>query len=328
MDITARVPGHLNSEGVGVQITPSCWASHFPARPPELVQYEARFHPHRLMHDAPAGLRALAAAREHPQCVVSGLSALALIGLPFLVHSCDATLNTATGKPISGGGLVQRRRKTKLAWNVKWRGTDVSVSAPPDAVVEALQDIRDGIHSWAGSSWSSDDELIWAVQLVDATHRHLDLSTTSIEKAARGRLNHRWLTRVLALSSPHADSPKETEMRLLVMALTSDPRLLGHTEWAPVAEALRSARLDFAEQVPLFGGSRLITTFDLALVNLRIAIMYDGEHHLSRGQRDKDFRIGLECQLHGWTVIRVSSGTLDDLPLALFRLLRSRGVVG
>ena len=80
--------------------------------------------------------------------------------------------------------------------------------------------------------------------------------------------------------------------------------------------------------MPLFDGERLVTTFDLALADLKIALMYDGEHHLSRGQRDKDFRIGLECQLQGWTVVRVSAGTLEQLPWVLFRLLKSRGVVG
>lgn len=328
MDITARVPGRLNSEGVGVQVSPGYWASHFPARAPELVQHQARFHPHRLMHDAPAGLRALATAREHPNCVVSGLSALALMGLPFLADSCDTTLNSPVGKIESDLGLVRRRRKTKQSWTVKWRGTNVTVSTPPDAVVEALQDIRDGIHAWSDSSWCSDVELIWAVQLIDAVRRYLGVPTAEIEKAAHGRLNRRRLKTALALSSPHADSPKETEMRLMVRALSKDPTLIGQTEWAAVAEEIRVAHLAFEEQVPLYQGFRLITTFDLAFPDLKIAIMYDGEHHLSRGQRDKDFRIGLECQLQGWTVIRVSAGTLDDLPLILFRLLKSRGVVG
>lgn len=328
MDITARVPGRLNSEGVGVQVSPTCWATQFPARPPELIQYEARFHPHRLMHDAPAGLRAVAAAQEHPRCVVSGLSALALMGLPFLAHSCDATLNTPAGKIDSGDGLVLRRRKTKQAWNVKWRGTDIAVSTPPDAVVEALQDIREGIHAWADSPWSADKKLMWAVQLIDTARRHLTVSTASIEHAARGRLNHRWVKKALRLSSSHADSPKETEMRLMVMALTTDPRLLGRAGWEPLAKEIRAAHVSLTEQFPVFRGSHLITTFDLALVDQRIALMYDGEHHLAREQRDKDFRIGLECQLQDWIVIRVSAGTLDDLPLTLLRLLRSRGMVG
>lgn len=114
-------------------------------------------------------------------------------------------------------------------------------------------------------------------------------------------------------------------MRLMCTALMKDPRLVGAAEWAPLCSKLRSAGLVFTEQVPLFDGDRLITTFDLALADLKIALMYDGEHHLSRSQRDKDFGISLECQLQGWTVIRVSAGTLETLPMVLFRLLLSRG---
>lgn len=169
---------------------------------------------------------------------------------------------------------------------------------------------------------------MWAVQLIDTARRHLTVSTASIEHAARGRLNHRWVKKALRLSSSHADSPKETEMRLMVMALTTDPRLLGRAEWEPLAKEIRAAHVSLTEQFPVFRGSHLITTFDLALVDQRIALMYDGEHHLAREQRDKDFRIGLECQLQDWIVIRVSAGTLDDLPLTLLRLLRSRGMVG
>ena len=328
MDITGRVPGRLNQEGTGVRVSPAWWATHFPVRAQELIHHDARFHPRRHIHDAPAGIRAIAHAHDNPECVVSGVSALALFGLPVLADSCDATVNTSAGDGDREWGLVRRRRKAKRTWTVRWRGTNIQLSQPTDAVVEALQDIRDGIHGWAAPTWVSDAQLLWAVQLVDAARRHLGVSEPAILRAARGRVNRLWVRKVLALSSQLADSPKETEMRLMCTALVKDPRLAGAAEWAQLCVKLRPAGLAFIEQVPLFDGERLITTFDLALADLKIALMYDGGHHLSRNQRDKDFRISLECQLQGWTVVRVSAGTLEQLPWVLFRLLKSRGVVG
>ncbi len=313
MDITGRVPGRLNREGLGVQISSGWWATHLRLRPPELATHDARSHPFRIIHEVPCAIRAIAFLAEHPKCVISGISALALFGLPHLVDSCDTTVNTPVGKVDKQMGVAQRRRKPKTTWTVKWRGQRINVSSPPDAVVEALQDIRDGLHAWAKPAWVVDAKSFWSIQLVDAARRHLGVDAHEISKAAHRRLNRRWIDKVLALSSSLADSPKETELRLMCMEF---------------ATSLRAADLIFAEQVPLFDGSRLITTFDLALVDLKIAIMYDGEHHLSRGQRDKDAQINLECIVHGWTVIRVSAGTLEDLPRFLSRLLKERGVVG
>nr|VDG62696.1 Uncharacterised protein [Streptococcus thermophilus] len=327
MVVSRRVPGTLSPKGPGVQVSPTLFASHFPLRPEELALYDARFHPHNTQYLVPAGLRAVAHAYENPDCVTAGLSALAVLGLPFLANSCDTTMNTPLDRRDREWGLVRRRRKAKGTWTVIWNGLELRVSAPQDAVVEALQDIRDGIHGWSSPTWIADPLLLWAVQLVDASRRYLGIAPESILEAARGRVNRRWISSVVRLSSAHADSPKETEMRLLCVAFMGSPQLIVNPEWARVAVRLRALKLEIKEQVPLYDGSRLITTFDLALVNLKIAVMYDGEHHLARDQRDKDFRINVECQLMGWTVIRVSAGTLHDLPRVLLALLREKGAL-
>lgn len=326
MNISRYIPGSLHTQGPGVQVSPTLYAADYPARAPELARHDARFHPHRTRYQVPAGLRAVAHAYDNPGCVVSGLSALTLLGLPSLANACDATMNTSLGRGSREWGLVRRRRKAKDAWAVNWHGLEIAVSAPADAVVEALQDIRDGIHAWEAPAWVSDPELLWAIQLVDASRRYLEVAPAEIMKAARGRLNRRWITKVLGLSSSLADSPKETEMRLLCSALTAPSPLIDQT-WADIQRQLRPLGLVFAEQAPLYDGTRLITTFDLALVDLQIAVMYDGEHHLARDQRDKDFRIALDCQILGWTVVRVSAGTLEDLPRILLAVLREKGVV-
>ncbi|UUA90033.1 hypothetical protein KBP53_03505 [Corynebacterium genitalium ATCC 33030] len=324
MAISRRVPGTLNRTGGGIQVSSGFFASDFPVRSPELARHDARFHPHNTAYRVPAGLRAVAHAHENPNCVVAGLSALALLGFPYLADSCDTTMNTPVDRREREWGLVRRRRKAKGTWTVIWNGLEIPVSAPADAVVEAVQDVRAGIHSWSSPAWVADPIVLWAVQLVDASRHLLGVTPESILDAARGRVDNRWLRNVLQLSSARAESPKETEMRLMCTALTEKPNLIGDTEWAQAAREFGSHGLAFTEQVPLYDGPRLITTFDLALTDLKIALMYDGEHHLARGQRDTDFRINLECQLMGWTVVRISAGTLYDLPRILLALLRER----
>ena len=202
MNITGRVPGRLNQEGTGVRVSPAWWATHFPVRAQELIHHDARFHPRRHIHDAPAGIRAIAHAYENPDCVISGLSALALSGLPFLADSCDSTVNTSSGDGDREWGLVRRRRKAKRTWTVKWRQAEIKVSSPADALIEALQDIRDGIHGWVTPTWVSDAQLLWAVQLVDAARRHLGVSEPAILRAARGRVSRLWAVSYTPLTLP------------------------------------------------------------------------------------------------------------------------------
>ncbi|MDK8626581.1 hypothetical protein QP951_09370, partial [Corynebacterium appendicis] len=63
------------------------------------------------------------------------------------------------------------------------------------------------------------------------------------------------------------------------------------------------------------------TTRDLTL---KIGIMYDGEHHLQRKQRDRDSRINVESSLQGWVIIRVTAGTLASSASYLKRMIEMR----
>lgn len=104
----------------------------------------------------------------------------------------------------------------------------------------------------------------------------------------------------LARADPGAQSPPETRLRLLVHEA-------GHR--------------GFRTQVPVYdaSGARLLTA-DLADPRRRIALEYDGEHHLLREQRDWDSTVVLRAMRAGWVVIRVTAGMLDSPALLLARL--------
>lgn len=54
----------------------------------------------------------------------------------------------------------------------------------------------------------------------------------------------------------------------------------------------------------------LLTIFDCADRRLQVGLMYDGEHHLQRSQRDKDAEITADLVALGWVMLRTSAGML------------------
>ncbi|WJY66789.1 hypothetical protein CAQUA_10510 [Corynebacterium aquatimens] len=341
VDITPFVPGQLTTTGGGPRASRTFFAIGVEPRPMEWAMRDAELHPRKHAYVLPAGLRAVAAALENPGCVVSGLSALAIYGLSFFSKGCDATLIGEVEKtqfPAMKSALV-RRRKLKSTWTVRWQDRAITASRPLDALIEALQDLRDGVHAWEVPSWVADDLAFRAISLIDASSNHFGFTPTMIKEAAKGRLNSRWIRKILQLSSGKADSPKETEMRIISRAILEGPesfplKLVRDDMRDPFAENIRWAaaqledlRLKLSEQVPIYEATWSdwpITIFDLALTALKIGLMYDGEHHLQRSQRDKDASISLKCTLQGWLVLRFSAGTLETLPGALVAAVRMR----
>ncbi|WP_085956984.1 hypothetical protein [Corynebacterium fournieri] len=264
------------------------------------VELGAKHHPRGVLYWAPAAARAVAHTVERPGAVVGGFSALALYGLPFLVEGADTLLFCATAARSAVGGehspTVRRPSRAPVStWQLHHRGVALRAAAPADAVVQALQQVKKGEHRWgvvdvAGRQPSE----IMALQLVDCARRFLGLSVREIQVAARGKLDSRWLKSLLASSSCRADSPKETEMRLLVTALADR---YGYT---------------VEEQVPLIVDGKVVTVFDLAIPELKIAIMYDGAHHLEWKQRKKDSSITIKMTMAGWTPARCASETMFE----------------
>ncbi|GAB3082785.1 hypothetical protein GCM10027157_16310 [Corynebacterium aquatimens] len=338
MHVHSWIPGRLNTDGNGIRVSQHQFATGISARPPELVRYQAQFHPANIGYAADAGIRAVAAAIDHPGHVVTGLSALALFGLPYFADGCDTTLGGPINKTRPAGVVAPRivRRKAENAWCVRWRGYEIDVSPPADAVVDAIRNIRDGVCTWAVPSWVSDHKSFRAISLIDAIRRFLDISLDSVLEAARGKINKKWLEKVISLSSNLADSPMETEMRLMTRALLEGPGQLplqlihpdstDRTAQAIIqlSERISHLGLKLTEQVEVRDGNRLITVFDLAIESLKIGLMYDGEHHLLRSQRDQDSEITLDCAFEDWFPLRFSAGTLPNLPIYLYRLIVAR----
>lgn len=315
MDITRQIcrlrdtpPGHPIS--TTYYIDPS-WL-----RDESLARTHALNHPRRIQYLAPAKERAVAMALERPSHVLTGLSALAIYGLKHFVDGCDTTMqgNVEKNLPASATSpYVQRKpdsRWPRPIWVVVYRGQGLPISSPATAVVDAILHLRAEIHLWKVQKTPGfSDVEVRVIQLIDMCRRYLGIPTADILKAAKCRLARKWISRMCALSSEKADSPKETEMRLFC---------------APICKELG---VELAEQVEISNGYRPITTFDLAIVDLKIAIMYDGAHHLDRGQRDKDSLINVECAARGWTVLRFTAGTLGEMDRLLRFVVKERSKI-
>ncbi|OIR44115.1 hypothetical protein BJP08_01680 [Corynebacterium sp. NML140438] len=275
---------------------------------PWQVQNNARYHPRNLSYHAPAAVRAIAHAVEQRGCIIAGFSALALYGLPYLVEGADTTLVTTSGHTSLGGPCrpTIRRSRTLLAiWTVTHRGVSLQAVTPLTAVIQALVQVKRGEHRWNTITVEGlAPEEIRGIQLVDCVRRFWDITPSSIAKAARHKIDAAWLHKVLLHSSALADSPKETEMRLLVAALADRH---GCT---------------VEEQVPLRVGGQLVTVFDLAIPELKIAVMYDGAHHSDYQQRNKDSSITLKMIAQGWTPARCSAATMFECLDLIEKLMR------
>ena len=276
-----------------------------------LVEVSSRHHPRRVLYWVPAAARAVAHAVERPGSVVGGFSALAVYGMPFLVEGADTVLFSATAKNQVGGEFSPTVRRPSAkpveVWQLKHRGVPFRAVAPVHAVVQALKEIRRGEHGWGTVSveeFTCDE--VMAVQLVDCTRRFLGIQTHEIRAAASQKINVEWLNKVLESSSAQADSPKETEMRLLLTALAAR---YGCT---------------VQEQVPFIVDGVIVTVFDLAIPELKIAVMYDGAHHGDRLQRNKDSSITLKMIRGGWTPARCASGTMFECLELVEDLLREK----
>ena len=265
---------------------------------PWQVQNNARYHPRNLSYHAPAAVRAIAHAVEQRGSIIAGFSALALYGLPYLVEGADTTLVTTSGHTNPAEACrpkIQRSRIRLAIWTVTHRGVTLQAVTPLTAVIQALVQVKRGEHRWRTVTVEGlTPEEVRGIQLLDCVRRFWGITPSSIAKAARHKIDATWLHRVLGHSSALAESPKETEMRLLVAALAN--------RYGCTVE----------EQVPLWVDDQLVTVFDLAIPELKIAVMYDGAHHSDYQQRNKDSSITLKMIRQGWTPARCSAATMFE----------------
>ena len=309
MDVATRHTHTLRDDGLGTQISQGYYLAELAMRPQELAFKESVCHPRDIIYRAPADARAVAMALERPSHSICGLSALAVYGLRFFADCCDTTLHGPVRRTVEASQFTPRitRVSRTRTWTVFFQNRPFLVSEPALAVIEAITEIRARVHAWAVPQIDGlSPEEIRTIQLLDAVRRFFGLECGEIVKASKSRVNQRWVQKMIGHSSALADSPKETEMRLLC------------------ANACTGLRVTLSEQVPLIVDGKIVTVFDLAIEELKIAIMYDGEHHLQRKQRDRDSRINVESSLQGWVIVRFTAGTLRDSAGYLRRLVETR----
>lgn len=273
--------------------------------PEGLVRYNAKHSSSGIQYHVPAAVRAAIHALHYPHCVLTGFGALALYGLPFFADSCDTVLMHPSASCARQAGPMQPRifrgsLPRAYCWKVGCLSQDVFVASPAMATVQALKLVRQGKARWPVTTAPGvTEEFTRAVQLVDATRRHLGTDPAEILHASHQHLESRWMNRVVAASSGLADSPKETEMRLVARQIADKFDLF------------------LGQQVVVRRNNRIVTTFDLTLENSdtgqKIGIMYDGQHHWERHQRQKDAWINLEVTLEDWVPLRYAADALGSM---------------
>lgn len=283
-------------------------------RPDSLVIRDSVRHPRRVKYPVPAEYRAAAHALAHPGTTVAGFAALALYGLPHLVDAHDVVLISSTLSVKKRGSsfepaVVRKQLRAGETWLMECRGEQIQVAAPAVAVAQALQLIRNGQCAWPVAASEEEQVFVRAVQLVDACRRFLGLTTGEIATASKGRVNNRWLASVLKSSSALAESPQETEMRLIAM------------------EVAKQFGLKLEEQVEFWSNGKLITRADLAFPQVKLALYYDGRHHDEASTRLRDTSIDLYLTSITWRSLRYGANMLRGLPKHLEVIFRERGFV-
>lgn len=282
--------------------------------PPEIARAAKQSHPRGVAYYIPAKYRAAGHALAHPGSTVTGFGALALYGLPVLVDVCDTVLmSSKVGRKCfatnTRPGLTRGTAKPGQTWTVFCDGQPVSAARPDLATVQALREIRRGDAAWSIETLTDDPVFVRAVQLVDASRRFLNLRPESIISAGHRLIDDQWLRKVIRHSSALADSPKETEMRLILRHVAKE------------------FDLTLLEQVPIFEDDRLITTLDFKFEEVPYGYMYDGYHHWTKQQRAKDSRINIELLLANLTVLRFGTGSLCSVPEITRRVFAKDGVL-
>ena len=270
-----------------------------------------RHHPRGVRYHVPGSHRALAHLMANPAYTATGFAALALYGLPYLTDGADTVLTGPTvSRKVFGTEFEPGFTRTDPGevWHLVYRNLTVQAVPPPDALAQALRLVRQGEVAWPVVDIPGlTPPMVRAIQLVDAARHFLRIDPVELLKSSRNRINLAWLVDILTASSAQAESPKETEMRLLALVVT------------------RRFSLKLQEQYLLHDASDSpITRFDLALPELKIGLMYDGAHHWEHERRHKDTRINIESAACGWLVLRFSADTLWILVEKLTEILAAR----
>ncbi|MDO5513274.1 hypothetical protein [Corynebacterium sp.] len=275
-------------------------------RPEGLITYTARHHPRRLRYAADATTRAIAHLTENPKAVACQFSAAALLGITHFADAADSALYGPYSARITTHAqqpTLRRAPRGLPTWNLHLDDLTLTVTPPMLTLAHCLRAVLNGEHAWhVPGGLPHTAATVRAVQLIDRYRREFSLSADHLTQALEGLINRRALDRLLRLTDDGADSPPETLLRLIARHAAPE--------------------LQWVSQVPVYAdgsvGTRdpatsLLTVLDLACLEHRRYLYYDGEHHLDRAQRDKDALITALLSSAGWVGIRVTAGMLETV---------------
>lgn len=234
---------------------------------------------------------ARAAALKFESVVIGGWAALIHWGVPFWLDARHFLAHSQTVRPICWDWVTVQSTPNYRTYS----GADplfpgIRIVDLATATIDCLQDLWKDRHAWwVPKYWDLTDRETRCVQLIDAVRHHCGLSLTALKAAARDRFCQRRLRRLLRKSALGAESPQETLVRLAIGDLGGGA--------VPQYEIFRR-------------DGELITEIDLAFPAAKLAVYYDGHHHLNRRRRDVDAEIMAALQDRGWTIFRVTSKML------------------
>lgn len=288
-----------------------------------------------------------------PDLPITGFAALAYYGLTTLVERQEVVMGVRNRSTVRSENTVMCRREVIPECEVRLLDPlhpELACVEPVEALISALKAIRSGKASWFVHDVPGLTRLdIRAIQLVDAVRRRFrtnDVCEFTMERSA-GRIDQRWLKKILALSDGGADSPLETTMRLIIGGLS-----IGGEEciWESQVPLYRSSlaadcaagagvgesvgagtRVGASEGVAAGAGAvsrsaadrpvpgeRWLTVADQLCRRFGFVLFFDGAHHREKEQHHRDAEIDAILQLNGFHVLRVTERMLHE-PLELRR---------
>ncbi|MCS5478337.1 hypothetical protein NYP18_01570 [Corynebacterium sp. YIM 101645] len=274
-----------------------------------LARHDARYHPRGIAYRVEPVPRALAHHRERPGSLIAEWSALAVLGLDEFSSGADTTVLCTSDRKLAVDALkptLRRRKKHHRAEILQVGGITLAATDHMQTLAACLRSLKNREHAWdILADLERESATVMSVQLIDRFCHRFEYGLDEVRAGLTGLYCSRDLGKLLALSCPAAESRPETILRLLVGEAVAD------LAWT-----------NFASQVPVYTdgtvgtpGERrrdrtLLTVFDYADPRLKVGLMYDGEHHLQRSQRDKDAEITADLVALGWTTLRTSAGML------------------
>ncbi|MDO5076976.1 hypothetical protein [Corynebacterium sp.] len=236
---------------------------------------------------------------------------MAYAGLPHWADDAHITLHVTSNFRQAHNPLDATRRRIRhdaATWKPDQKQPNMRVMIPEVALVDCLIDLQRNRHAWwvyqvpGLDAWE-----VRAIQLIDALRRVCHLNIHLIRNIARNIFCARELSKLLRMSSSGAESPPETALRLIAEQVRKQLQVQ-----VPVRQS-GSLRDD---------GTPLLTILDASWTDIRVALFYDGAHHLQREQRDYDSTVFIRLRELGWEPLRITHGLLRN-PRKLATTLRN-----